>query len=549
MATPVLLAFDDVGLGQGPVMDIGEDAQDLLLVEHGVVVGEQVRPGDVVMDGADDGASEPRGHYVLLHPHEDQRLGPGLVALQYVQVHLVAIEVSVVWRTDAQIEAEGLAGHHPDGVGHHGHAVQGRLPVEQDHVLVHEVPLHHIARLQPLGYELGVAVGDLHPAPVGADDIVHSRHVLAVAQLRLVAVQDHLPEVLDISIGDVHRHGELPGRLIGNADLVDRQRRVGRDDGTGGEVDPLAGQVGAEAPLLALEPLHQGLERPARAVPGRRDARGLVVEVGGHVVLQKLPQVLHDQLRSARVAVLPQTLIDPQHVDQLMGQVILGAVAGLQGDGRAHRHRRYSQRSQYHPLRAARLRIYAQRRKVLVGYALQALPYLLGRELVAVLAEGGRLVQGDLLLGLAAVGAELLLGRPLGGLLGHQAVVDVVPAQVVHGVHGLGRLGRFLARHKQSAAGAAGGLQQLLDLLHQADMDDRHGQVDVPEVARTFVHLVAAGLAAQTWFDDAEMGVHEPQVDGEPIVVVGVGGDDLGGRHAPDLVRREGGEPYRPYPF
>ncbi len=414
--------------------------------------------------------------------------------------------------------------------------MQGRLPVEQDHVLVHEVPLHHIPGLQPFGDELGVTLGDLHPPPVGADDVVHAGNVHSVLQLRRVAVQDHLLQLLEVGGGDVHRNGQLARRLEGDADLVDRQRGVGRDDGTGGEVDPLTGQVGTEPALLPLEPLHQGLERPAGAVSRRRDARRLVVEVCGDMVLQQFPQVLHDQLGRARVTVLAQAGVDPQDVHQLVREIVLGAVSRLQGDGRPDRHRRHRQRSKYHPLRAAGVGVDAQWRQVLVGNAFQALPHFLGGELVAILPEGGGLVQGDLLLGLSAVRAERVLGGIPGGLLGHQAVVDIVAAQVVHGVHGLGLLGGLLLGHQQATAGAAGGLQELLDLLDQADMDDRHRQVDVAEVAGTLVDLVAAGLAAQARFDDPEVGVHQAHVDREPVIVVRVGRDDLGGRHAPDLI-------------
>ena len=60
-----------------------------------------------------------------------------LLGLQHVQVHLVAIEIGVVGRADAQVQPEGLPWHDAHGVGHHGHAVQRRLPVEQHDVAVH----------------------------------------------------------------------------------------------------------------------------------------------------------------------------------------------------------------------------------------------------------------------------------------------------------------------------------------------------------------------------------------------------------------------------
>ena len=53
------------------------------------------------------------------------------------------------------------------------------------------------------------------------------------------------------------------------------------------------------------------------------------------MVLQQLPQVLDDQLGRTGVTVLTQPLVDPQDIDQLVRQVILGPVAGLQGDATA----------------------------------------------------------------------------------------------------------------------------------------------------------------------------------------------------------------------
>ena len=82
------------------------------------------------MDAADDGAAEAGGEDVLLNPHQYLRLGPGLLGLGHVHVHLVAVEVGVVGRADGGIEPEGLVRHDLDPVGHDGHSVQGRLAVE-----------------------------------------------------------------------------------------------------------------------------------------------------------------------------------------------------------------------------------------------------------------------------------------------------------------------------------------------------------------------------------------------------------------------------------
>ena len=62
------------------------------------------------------------------------------------------------------------------------------------------------------------------------------------------------------------------------------------------------------------------------------------------MILQELPQILNDQLGRASLAVLLEALVDPDDVHQLMREVILASLTGLQSDGGAHgnwRHRQY----------------------------------------------------------------------------------------------------------------------------------------------------------------------------------------------------------------
>ena len=73
---------------------------------------------------------------------------------------------------------------------------------------------------------------------------------------------------------------------MGQAALVELQVRADDDDGAAGVVDALAEQVLAEAALLALEDVRQGLERP---VAGADDdaAAGAVLEQRVHGLLQE----------------------------------------------------------------------------------------------------------------------------------------------------------------------------------------------------------------------------------------------------------------------
>ena len=421
--------------------------------------------------------------------------------------------------------------------------MQRRLPVEQDDVPVDELPLDGVVDVDSLRHIGGVPVRDPDPPSVGTDDVVHTGEVRLVGR-GCGTAGHHLPDLLDVVLVDVHGNGELPGSDDRDTDLVDGEQRIGRDDRTRGEVHTLSGQVGSETSLLTLEPLGQGLQGTAGPVPRRRDTGRLVVEVGGDVVLEQLPQVLDDQLGGTGVTVLPEPLVDPQDVDQLVGQVVLGPVSGVEGDGGPHGHGRDGQRSEHHPLGPAGGGLDSEGDEVLVGDPLEPLADLLGRELVVVLdlAECRGLVELDLDLLGTAVGADALPGRVLGGLLGEVLDLDGASSELLHPLHALPTgLDLVLGEH-QPAALAAGGLQEHLDVLDEPDVDDGQGEVDVAEVPGALVHLASAGLAAESGLDDSHVGVHKSHLDGVALLVVGVCGDDLGGRHLPDLLGGDAGE-------
>jgi len=75
-------------------------------------------------------------------------------------------------------------------------------------------------------------------------------------------------------------------------ELVDAYIRVGRDDSAPGEVDTLAAQVAAKAPLLAFEALGKGADRALLRVPLRADVGHIgAVDVHGALELQIIPVV------------------------------------------------------------------------------------------------------------------------------------------------------------------------------------------------------------------------------------------------------------------
>src|SRR2546425_310971 len=474
---PELLAAPlDVRRRKVPHVDLAQDERDLLPSELALLVRQEERARDVIVDAADDRAAEPRGEDVLLHPHEDPGLRARFLALQDVQVHLVAVEVRVVRRTHRQVEAERLVGHDADLVRHHGHPVQGGLPIEQHDVAVHELPLDRVSDLDGFRDDLGVLLRHADPPAVRADDVIHAGRILAQGtERRRTALHPLLDDVQVVRL-DVDRDRQLAGRLDGDADLVDRQDRIRRNDGAGREVHPLAGQIRSEAAFLSLQPLHERLQRPSGPVPRRRDARRLVVEVRRHVILEQLPKVLDDQLGRTRVPVLAQTLVDPQDVDELVREVVLRAVAALEGDRRTHGDGRDEQRGQDHPLGPGDLGVHPEDPEVFVRDPLEALAHLFRCELVTVLAERRRLVEGDLSLFLAAMGTALPLLRFAGGLLRDEANLRHVAAELLDLFHLRHVLLRLLAREEEAAALPARRLEELLDVLHLETHDDPQGQ-------------------------------------------------------------------------
>ena len=122
----------------------------------------------------------------------------------------------------------------------------------------------------------------------------------------------------------------------------------------------------ADTTLFALDTRRDSLERLARAVARGRQLRDLVIEECGHVVLQEVPQVLDDDLGGASVDVLEQALVDAYDVAELVREVVLAALTGLERDARAHGDGRDRHHCEDAPLRAHRFRVDAEDRDVII---------------------------------------------------------------------------------------------------------------------------------------------------------------------------------------
>src|SRR4029077_19485059 len=185
------------------VSSLEGEVGELLWRKDGLLASEEVGAREKVPDRAYDGAAVPWREYLVLDAHEHHRLGPRLLALRDVEVHLVAVEVSVVGRADRRVEPERPIGKHADAVRHDRHPVEGRLPVEEDNVAVHEVPLHDVTGGEGVGKGLPVA-GEIEPDldAVRTDDVVRARVLEGPGH-------DELLQRLDVPAGDLVWDGEL----------------------------------------------------------------------------------------------------------------------------------------------------------------------------------------------------------------------------------------------------------------------------------------------------------------------------------------------------
>ena len=242
---------------------------------------------------------------------EHPGLGLRLRGQGQVHGHLVAVEVGVEGRADERVDLDGLALDEHGLEGLDAEAVQGGGTVEEHGVLLDDVleDVPHL-RATPLDHALG-RLDVLGQLPV--DERLH-----------------------DEGLEELERH------QLGQAALVELERRADHDDRTAGVVDALAEQVLAEPALLALE--HVG-ERLERAVARARDgpAAAAVVEQRVDGLLQHALLVVDDDLRRAEVEQPLEAVVPVDHAAVEVVEVGRGEAATVELHhraqlGRDHRH-------------------------------------------------------------------------------------------------------------------------------------------------------------------------------------------------------------------
>ena len=231
------------------------------------LLGQVVASQDDVLAGRADRLPVLRIEDVVRGQHQHPGLDLGLEGHGDVHRHLVAVEVGVEGFADERMDADGLAFHEHRHESLDTQPVQGGRPVQQDRVVLDDL-LEDVPDLGFLAFnDLLRALDRLHEAPV---------------------FQPLDDEGLE----------ELQGDVLGQPALVDLELGFHHDHGTARVVHPLAEQVLAETPLLALEQVREGLEGTVPVSPhGPRTAA--VVEQRVHRFLQHALLVAQDDVGRA----------------------------------------------------------------------------------------------------------------------------------------------------------------------------------------------------------------------------------------------------------
>ena len=427
---PVLVG--ELGLLRGPehvhlrLVRLRIDGRQLVALGP---VGQVVRAEHHVLRRRRQRRAVRRRQDVVGRQHQHAGLGLRLGGQRQVDRHLVAVEVGVERVADQRVDLDGLAldQHRLERLD--AQAVERRRAVEQHRVLV--------------------------------DDLLE--HVPDLRDHRV----DHLLGRLDVLDGlalDEPGHDErleqLERHQLRQAALVQAQRRAGHDDRAARVVHALAQQVLAEAALLALEHVAQGLQG---AVARARDgpAAAAVVEQCVDGLLQHPLLVVDDDLRRAEVQEPLQAVVP---VDDAAVEVV--EVGGREAAAVQLDHRAQLRRDHRHGLEDHHLRLVAG-----VQEGRDDLQALDGALLL--LALGG----ADLLLELLALGVQVDLLEQVADRLGAHAAAEVL-------------------------APAVRGAEALLELAEQRlvvdDLLGLHRLEELPDLAQALHRVLDVGLRIAT---------------------------------------------------
>ena len=375
-----LVEEGDGGLVAEPVVAVGDQLADLLLLELLVEEAERLRH-HLVEEGAADGGLDDAA--VVAQPDAGLQVDV-LVVVGDAQVLRIREEPALALGPRALLGHVVDAEHHVLGRHRHRRPVGGRQDVVggqhehlrlhlrfhgERHVHRHLVPVevgvergaHERVNLDRLALDQDGLEGlDAEPVERGGpvqqhrvllDDLLQDVPHLGPLLLHvLLGRLDRRRDAALLELAEDERLEQLEGHLLGQAALVELEVRADHDDRAAGVVDALAEQVLAEAALLALEGVGQRLQR-AVVGPGDDPAPAPVVEQGVDRLLQHPLLVADDDLGRAQLHQPLQPVVPVDHAPVEVVQVRGREAAPVERHQRAQLGRDHRQDLEDHPLR------------------------------------------------------------------------------------------------------------------------------------------------------------------------------------------------------
>ena len=298
------------------LLDVGEGHAGAALVDF--LARQVVQAEHDVLGGHDDRAAVGRREHVVGRHDQRPALQLGLHRQRHVNGHLVAVEIGVEGRAHQRVQLDGLALDQDRLERLDAEAMQRRCAVQQHRVL--------------------------------ADDFLEDVPDLGAFLLdHLLAGLDGRGDAAHVQLAEDERLEQFQRHLLGQAALVQLQGGPDDDDRAPGIVHALAEQVLAEAALLALDHVRQGLQRPTVGA-GDRPPAPPVVEQRIDRFLQHALFVAHDDVRGVQLQQAFQAVVAVDGPAVQVVEVRGGEAPAVQVHQRAQVRRQHRQDGQHHPL-------------------------------------------------------------------------------------------------------------------------------------------------------------------------------------------------------
>ena len=149
----------------------------------------------------------------MLYVHENPCFSLGFFRLREMNVHLISIEISVVWGANAFIESESSVRHYLCSMSHDGDSMQTGLSIKKNHITIFEVPLHDISDPYLLSNLLPVCILQEYLSPISLLNIV-------CPWMNLRTILDQALKSVNVVLSDSFRISEILGNVYRNHHLI-----------------------------------------------------------------------------------------------------------------------------------------------------------------------------------------------------------------------------------------------------------------------------------------------------------------------------------------